>query len=137
MTWYYQNQPFTTAPEEHQGFVYLITNTYTNRKYIGKKNFWTTRKLKPLKGKTNKRHRRIESNWQQYCGSCEELLKDIDAHGPNTLHREILVLCANKNQMSYTEMKLQFEHNVLFDPAYYNGYIGGRITARGLKTIDK
>lgn len=133
MTWYYNNNLFDSAPIDCQGFVYLIVNTLTNRKYIGKKNFWTTRKLKPLKGKTNRRHRRMESNWQQYCGSCEELLKDIDAHGPNTLRKEILHLCENKNQMTYWEMKLQFDHDVLLDDSYYNGYIGGRLTARGLK----
>jgi hypothetical protein len=128
----YQGQPFTTAPEEYQGFVYCITNTSTGMKYIGKKNLWSILKRKPLKGKSNRRHSRIETDWQAYCGSCEELLKDIDAHGPNTLRKEILHLCANKNQMTYWEMKLQFDHNVLLDDTYYNGYIGGRLTAKGL-----
>jgi hypothetical protein len=132
MTWLYNHKPLTETPDEYQGFVYLITNIQNNRKYIGKKNFWTTHKLKPLKGKTNRRHRRRATDWQAYCGSCEELLKDIDAHGPNTLRKEILHLCANKNQMTYWEMKLQFDYNVLLDDSYYNGYIGGRLTARGL-----
>ena len=38
--WYYKDKEFDVAPEEYQGFVYLITELYTNKKYIGKKFFW-------------------------------------------------------------------------------------------------
>ncbi len=37
MTWLYNNQPVETLPEDCVGFVYLITNTTNDRKYIGKK----------------------------------------------------------------------------------------------------
>ena len=37
MTWYYQNTPVETLPDDCVGFVYLITNNSTGRKYIGKK----------------------------------------------------------------------------------------------------
>jgi len=132
MTWYYNQQPFTTAPEEYQGFVYLITNTTNGKKYIGKKNLWGILKRKPLKGKSNLRHSRVETDWQGYYGSSKTLQRDVEKLGPHTMKREILVLCANKNQMNYFEMKLQFEHDVLFDPQYYNEYIGGRVGSRGL-----
>ena len=132
MTWYYNQQPFTTAPEEYQGFVYLITNTANGKKYIGKKNLWGILKRKPLKGKSNRRHSRVETDWQGYYGSSKTLQRDVEKLGPHTMKREILVLCANKNQMNYFEMKLQFEHDVLFDPQYYNEYIGGRVGSRGL-----
>jgi hypothetical protein len=132
MTWMYQGQPFTTAPEEYQGFVYCITNTSTGMKYIGKKNLWSILKRKPLKGKSNRRHSRVETDWQGYYGSSKTLSADIEKLEPHTITREILHLCANKNQMTYWEMKLQFDHNVLLDDTYYNGYIGGRLTAKGL-----
>jgi len=132
MTWYYNQQPFTTAPEEYQGFVYLITNTANGKKYIGKKNLWGILKRKPLKGKSNRRHSRVETDWQGYYGSSKTLQRDVEKLGPHTMTREILVLCANKNQMNYFEMKLQFEHDVLFDSQYYNEYIGGRVGSRGL-----
>ena len=135
MTWYYNQQPFETAPEEYQGFVYCITNTANGMKYIGKKNLWGILKRKPLKGKSNRRHSRIETDWQRYYGSSKKLQRDVEKLGPHTMKREILVLCANKNQMSYFEMRLQFEYNVLMDSNYYNEYIGGRITARGLNSI--
>ena len=53
--WTYENKLYHEAPKKYMGFVYLITDLTTNRKYIGKKLFWNTRKLKPLKGKTRRR----------------------------------------------------------------------------------
>ena len=37
MSWTYQNEIIETLPEECIGFVYLITNVISGRKYIGKK----------------------------------------------------------------------------------------------------
>ena len=42
--WYYNNELFELTPEEYQGFVYQITELHTNKKYIGKKNFWKPKK---------------------------------------------------------------------------------------------
>ena len=55
------------------GFVYCITDLTNNKKYIGKKNFWSTNRLKPLKGKTRKRVVKKESDWIKYHGSNEEV----------------------------------------------------------------
>ena len=64
--WYYNNEVFQPTEEylkQYQGFVYLITELDTDIKYIGKKFFWSTRKLPPLKGKSRKRIKVIESDW--------------------------------------------------------------------------
>lgn len=135
MTWTYLDKPYTLAQQQYQGFVYEIYDTINNRLYIGKKNFWRTQKLKPLKGKTRRRHKQVESDWQSYYGSNLELQQQVELHGAHCFQRKILVLCANKNQMTYFEMKLQFEYDVLFDDRYYNNYIGGRLTARGLRNV--
>jgi len=37
MSWFYQGVEVELLPEDCIGFVYLITNTVTGRKYIGKK----------------------------------------------------------------------------------------------------
>ena len=51
MTWLYKDQPVDELPEAVVGFVYLITNTTNNRKYIGKKLARFKRSKPPLKGK--------------------------------------------------------------------------------------
>ena len=58
MTWLYQNTPVEFLPEDCIGFVYLITNNLSKRKYIGKKlakfSKTTTRTVK-LKNGTKKK----------------------------------------------------------------------------------
>ena len=133
MSWYYNNELITTAPEEYVGFVYEIHDTLNQKYYIGKKLLWRTKKLPPLKGRKNKRHRRIETDWQTYWGS-SELLNSVRAEiGDQHFRRKILYWCANKNQMSYFETREQFSRDVLFKDEYYNGIISCRISSRGLK----
>ena len=58
MTWFFQGTEVTELPEECIGFVYLITNTLSGRKYIGKKlaKFSkTTYKTVKLKNGTKKK----------------------------------------------------------------------------------
>lgn len=132
MSWLYLNKPVIETPEQYQGFVYEIHDLYNNRFYIGKKNFWRTQKLKPLKGKTRRRYKRIESDWQSYYGSNKELQEQVSKLGPDHFQRKILVMCANKNQMNYFEIKYQIDFDVLFDTKYYNSFIGGKVSRRGL-----
>ena len=44
--WIYQNNIFEQPSEDQVGFIYLITNIDSGRKYIGKKIFWNTRRKK-------------------------------------------------------------------------------------------
>jgi len=37
MQWTYRGKTIDTIPDEYEGFVYLITNTTTGQKYVGKK----------------------------------------------------------------------------------------------------
>lgn len=130
--WQYQGKPLVQAPAEYEGFVYLITNTTVNKKYIGQKLFWVTRKLPPLAGKKQRRHKRLETDWKDYWGSSTALAKDVAAQGLQDFRREILYLCKNKNQMNYLEAQEQFSRSVLMDHSYYNGIINCRVTAKGL-----
>ena len=133
MSWYYNNELITTAPEEYVGFVYEIHDTLNQKYYIGKKLLWRTKKLPPLKGRKNKRHRRIETDWQTYWGSSDALNSVRAEIGDQHFKRKILYWCANKNQMSYYETREQFSRDVLFKDEYYNGIISCRISSRGLK----
>ena len=83
MVWLYEQKQIETLPEDCVGFVYLITNNISGRKYIGKKlsKFSkTTYKVVKLKNGNKKRKRinsKIESDWQLYYGSNDQLNKDI------------------------------------------------------------
>ena len=61
--WLLNNKPFTSEMiGNYIGFVYEITDLSNNKKYIGKKNFYSTRKLPPLKGKVKKRKKGADVN---------------------------------------------------------------------------
>lgn len=123
--------------EEYVGFVYKITNLKNNKYYIGKKFFWKILKRKPLKGKKNKRHEKISSDWQEYWGSSEDLLKDIEKFGKENFKREILYMAKSKWDCAYEEARLQMENKVLFDPNSYNGIINIRLKKFPSKLVEK
>jgi len=109
------------------GFLYLIENKLTNKKYIGKKQIKSVKKLKPLKGKKNKRHFDIETDWKTYTSSSNEVNSDIVTYGKDNFSFSIIRFCDSKSEMAYFEAKLQFEENVLLREDYYNGIINLRI----------
>jgi hypothetical protein len=139
MEWIYKDEIFELPPEtthkDIYGFVYLITNLTNNRKYIGKKFFWS-RKTLPIT-KTRKRRKKIivESDWKTYYGSSNHLLKDIEQLGTENFKREILYLCKTKSECSYLETKEQFAREVLLTEEYYNGIINCRIGAPSVKNL--
>ena len=120
MSWQYNGEIFTDVPKGMEGFVYIITNLISNKKYIGKKHFWTRQKNR----KTGRR-KTEESDWQNYFGSCDELKEDVKLLGKENFIREILYLCPHKKSMSYYETYEQFNRNVLMSEDYYNTNIGG------------
>ena len=109
------------------GFIYLITNKVTNKKYIGKKQCLTVLKRAPLKGKKNKRHKTVETDWRVYTSSSRQLNEDIKKQGKDDFTFEILRFCDSKWQLAYEETKIQFEREVLLTDDYYNGIINCRI----------
>ena len=131
--WYYNNEPFDTTPEEFQGFVYLITEIDTNKKYIGKKNFWKPKTLPITKKRKRRVRTRVESDWREYTGSSEKVTTLVESRGLDKFKREILRLCKTKGEMSYYEAKLQFEHDVLLSDEYFNEFIGCKIHSRHIK----
>jgi len=128
--WTYNKKKVDHIPDEYEGFVYVITNTTNNMKYIGKKlaKFKTTKP--PLKGKKNKRHEKIETDWKTYTSSSNELNKDLEQLGKDNFKFEILRWCDSKWELSYYEARLQFNEEVLLRDDYYNGIINVRIGGR-------
>lgn len=136
--WLYENKIFNPAEysfEDLAGFVYVITDLENNKKYVGKKNFWAVQRLKPLKGKKRKRVIKKESDWMSYHGSNEEVKYLVEQFGSERFEREILRLCKSKGEMTYFEMKEQFDREVLFSDKYYNEFIGGKIHSKHVKGI--
>ncbi len=123
--WTYKGVEFEEPGEDNYGFVYKITNTQTQKMYIGKKLFWF-KKTKMLKGK--KKRYLAASDWKTYYGSSIALKKDIDLIGVESFRREIIMLCKNKGECSYYEAKSQFDNAVLLNPEmYYNDWIICRV----------
>ena len=139
MTWLFEDAQIEALPEDCVGFVYLITNMVSGRKYIGKKlaKFSkTTYKVVKLKNGTKKKKKirsKIDSDWQTYYGSNDELNKDIQTLGQDNFKREILYYCNSKAQCSYIEAREQFRHQVLESDAYYNGQISVRVHGSHIK----
>jgi hypothetical protein len=139
MTWLFESNEITELPEDCVGFVYLITNTLTGRKYIGKKlaKFSkTTYKIVKLKNGSKKKKKirsKIDSDWQQYYGSSPELTKDIELLGMEKFTREILYYCQSKSECSYVEAREQFARRVLESDDYYNGHIQVRVHGSHIK----
>lgn len=140
--WLYENQPIDEAPEDVIGFVYRITNTVNGMEYIGKKNFFgtkTSQKTVVVKStglkKKKKIRSKIDSNWRDYYGSSEELIKDVEQYGKENFKREILKMCYTKGEISYYEAKFQFDENVLMQPEkFYNKWIMVRVHRTHLKS---
>ena len=141
MSWLYENSLVESLPEDYVGFVYLITNNISGRKYIGKKlaKFSKTAyKVVKLKNGTKKRKKvrsKIDSDWQDYYGSSPELTKDVVALGEENFTREILYYCRSKSECSYIEAREQFSRKVLESNDYYNGHIQVRV--HGSHIINK
>ncbi len=132
MPWMYQDQPIDSLPEGTVGFVYLITNLVTGRKYVGKKLAQFKKSRPPLKGRSNRRCSLVESDWRDYWGSNDVLMMDVQRLGPDQFTREILYICRSRGVMGYLEALEQFERRVLESDEYYNGIINVRIGSSNL-----
>jgi hypothetical protein len=119
--WMYQGEVFDeNLVDRYHGFVYCITCP-DGRKYIGRKTFWFMRKTRGAK-----RRRRIESDWRDYYGSSDVVKDLINQSETSNFQREILSLHKTKGEMNYTEIKEQFQRNVLESSEYLNDNINGR-----------
>ena len=126
--WYFKGSPFLSKDiDDNFGFVYLITNTQNNRRYIGRKYFWSFRTPKGKKRKVKQ-----ESDWKKYYGSCPELKEDVGHYGRGVFRRTILSLHKTKGRTNFEETRQLFINGVLTEsldtggPAYYNSNILSR-----------
>ncbi len=135
--WLYEGLLISEVPDTNAfGFIYKITYTdpvtLEKKFYIGKKQFYSERNVKKgkkeLAAMTDKRGSkrkkvRKESDWLKYQSS-NEFLKSVELY---TLHREILLLCYTKTELTYQETKFLFTKSVLESDKYLNGNILSKI----------
>lgn len=127
MSWvFYETDNVFTEDDigDYIGFVYLITDTESNRKYIGKKLF-TKASYKQVKGK--KKKVRKSSDWESYFGSNKELQDAVKTNGVDRYRREILYLCKTKSECSYRETREIFTRDALLREDYYNSWVTCKI----------
>lgn len=144
MTWTFNDLPFNEIPDSFDaiGFIYLITNKLSGKKYIGKKNLYaaqTRQKTVTLKSGIKKKKKirsKVESDWMKYYGSSEDLKKDVESIGTENFDRQIIRFCKSKGELSYYEAKYQFEHDVLLRPdQFYNRWISIKVHTIHLKSV--
>jgi len=126
--WRFNGEIFESSDiQDNFGFVYLISCSKNNRRYVGRKYFWSFR---TPKGKFRKV--KLESDWKRYYGSCPELKEDVNKYGKEFFNREILSLHKTKGKCNFEETRQLFLNNVLTEaldtgePAYYNSNILSR-----------
>ncbi len=140
--WIYNDKPYIELEDDIIGFVYVITCKKNKKRYFGKKLFkFSNTKIKTVTLKNGKKVKKkirskVESDWQQYYGSNEQLKQDVIELGEDNFEREILHLCKSKAECSYLEMKHQIINDVLLYPnLFYNSFVGGKIHRNHLKGV--
>jgi hypothetical protein len=118
---------------DYIGFVYLITNTTNNRKYVGKK-ILKFKRTKTVKGK-RKKHL-IDSDWKTYWGSNKQLHLDLAELGEDKFTREVLRLCKTRGELNYYEARYQFDFRVLESAEWYNEWITLKASKSHLTKVD-
>ena len=125
------------------GYVYLTIHLPTGRQYIGKKNFFNTKKVKlgkkelaslPItRGKKPTTKQVItESDWKTYYGSA----KEIKEYNKSDLRRYILRFCKTKKELTYWEVAYQFKYDVLLNDTYINDNILGKFYRKDFDTAE-
>lgn len=118
---------------EYMGFVYIITNLETGRKYIGQKKL----RYKKTRQKNKKKIKTLvaSDDWKRYFGSNKVLQEDVKLLGETKFSREILYLCKTKSEMNYWETYEQLVRHAIPRDDYYNDWFFTRIAKKHLKGI--
>lgn len=111
-------------PTEAIGFIYLIRQTSTGRKYIGRK-LLTRASTKTVKGKRKKL--RIESDWRNYWSSSPKIKEWIEEQGTHDFTREILTFVSSKSELMYAEEYALYNVNALLKDEWVNENIRSKI----------
>lgn len=125
--WLYNGQELADSdiPEKSVGFIYLITQISTGRKYIGRKLLTMSGGKKKVGNKIRKT--RKESDWRNYWSSSPQIKQWIEDSGTDDFTREILVFVSSKAELMYCEEYCLYVTNALLKDDWLNGNIRSKI----------
>ena len=115
--WLWRGEPFLDS-SGWAGFVYMITNRDTRKRYVGKKFLW---RKGPRKGRSRPI---VHSDWRRYYGSSRLLHEQVKNVERERFLREILSLHKTRGATNYYEVWELFRRDVLRDASYMNDAIG-------------
>jgi len=132
--WLYMGQPFNQEACYYAsvGFVYLIKNLTNGKMYVGKKLFT---KSKAYQKNKKRKKKRVDSDWELYTGSNEQL--NLDIASGHQIEKHILWLCPTKGWMTYYETKEILNRDCLLSDDYYNQWVSCKIRRSHLKEKTK
>ena len=151
MSWTYKGETIkeiTDFPPNSHGFVYVITHLPSKKKYIGKKIFYFSKKVKIGKIELAKMQDLVgrrptyklaikESDWKNYYGSQKELKSLLTESKIKDFKREILKVVPNKKLLTYFETKYQMLYQVLEKPdEFFNDNILGKFYTKDFEDIN-
>ena len=131
MTWLYKGVELTDEmiPEKAEGFIYIITHTPTNKRYIGRKLL-----TKAHRRQKNKKiiRTRVESDWREYWSSSPEVKQLVESEGADNFVREILMFASTKGQLNYLEEKFLYCVGALESEEWMNSNIRSKMFKRNI-----
>lgn len=110
--------------ENSIGFIYIITQLSTGRRYIGRK-LLTKASTKTTKG--IKKKIRKDSDWISYWSSSPKIKAWIDESGTDDFSKEILIFVSSKSELMYAEEYYLYKTNALLSDMWLNDNIRAKI----------
>lgn len=132
MEWTYKGKIIDSVdqmPNKTAGFIYIITDIETKRKYIGRK--LVTRAHRRQKNKKIIRSR-VESDWKDYWSSSPDLIQLIEDKGPEKFTREILLFAETKGQLNYLEERFLYTVGAMESEEWSNSNIRSKMYKRNI-----
>lgn len=117
-------------PYHYFGFIYRITHVPSGREYIGKKQFYNSKREYGCSKRCTDRQSKdfklkcwTHSNWRIYKGSSPSLKKYMEElNDDSQFTYEIICQCRSKALLHYMELKILWECDVMREKLEDGGY---------------
>lgn len=128
MTWFYEDKPIEKIEdipvEKAIGFIYIITQLSTGKRYLGKK-LLTKSSRKTINGKTKKT--RTESDWKTYWSSSPKVKELVKEVGEHDFRRDIIQFVTSKGSLAYNEELALYMLGALETDKWFNDNIRAKV----------